>query len=39
VYLHEGQNAKALKVFKAIKDNYPTSAEAQDIDKYIAVAE
>ena len=39
VYLHEGQNAKALKAFKAIKDNYPTSAEAQDIDKYIAVAE
>ncbi len=39
VYLHEGQNAKALKAFKAIKENYPSSAEAQDIDKYIAVAE
>ena len=39
VYLHEGQNAKALKAFKAIKDNYPASAEAQDIDKYIVVAE
>ena len=39
VYLHEGQNAKALKAFKAIKDNYPSSVEAQDIDKYIAVAE
>ena len=39
VYLHEGQNAKALKAFKAIKDNYPVSAEAQDIDKYIAIAE
>ena len=39
VYLHEGQNAKALKVFKAIKENYPSSSEAQDIDKYIAVAE
>ncbi|MBO4249717.1 MAG: tetratricopeptide repeat protein [Paludibacteraceae bacterium] len=39
VYLHEGQNAKALKAFKAIKDNYPMSSEAQDIDKYIAVAE
>ncbi len=39
VYLHEGQNAKALKAFKTIKDNYPSSVEAQDIDKYIAVAE
>ena len=39
VYLHEGENAKALRVFKAIKDNYPQSAEAQDIDKYIAIAE
>ena len=39
VYLHEGENGKALKAFKAIKNNYPTSAEAQDIDKYIAIAE
>ena len=39
VYLHEGQNAKALKAFKAIKDKYPSSSEAQDIDKYIAIAE
>ena len=39
VYMHEGQKAKALKAFKAIKENYPSSAEAQDIDKYIAVAE
>ena len=39
VYLHEGQNHKALKAFQAIKDNYPTSAEAQDIDKYIAIAQ
>ncbi len=39
VYLHEGEKAKALKVFKTIKENYPSSAEAQDIDKYIAVAE
>ena len=39
VYLHEGKNAKALKAFKAIKENYPASAEAQDIDKYIAIAE
>ena len=39
VYMHEGQNAKALKAFKAIKGNYPQSSEAQDIDKYIAIAE
>ena len=39
VYLHEGKKAKALKAFKAIKADYPTSAEAQDIDKFIAVAE
>lgn len=39
VYLHEGQKAQALKAFKAIKENYPTSSEAQDIDKYIAIAE
>ncbi|MBQ9296594.1 MAG: tetratricopeptide repeat protein [Paludibacteraceae bacterium] len=39
LYLHEGQNAKALKAFKAIKADYPASAEAQDVDKYIAVAE
>ena len=31
VYLHEGEKAKALRAFKAIKDNYPQSAEAQDI--------
>ena len=39
VYMHEGQKEKALKAFQAIKENYPSSAEAQDIDKYIAVAE
>ena len=38
VYLHEGENAKALKAFKAIKADYPQSTEAQDIDKYIEVA-
>ena len=38
VYLHEGQNAKALKAYETIKADYPTSAEAQDIDKYIAIA-
>ena len=39
VYLHEGEKSKALKAFQAIKANYPQSNEAQDIDKYIAVAE
>ena len=39
VYLHEGDKARALKAFKAIKADYATSAEAQDIDKYIAIAE
>lgn len=39
VYLHEGKNAKAKKAFETIKAEYPASAEAQDIDKYIAIAE
>ena len=39
VYLHEGEKAKALNAFKAIKADYPQSTEAQDIDKYIEVAE
>jgi len=39
VYLKEDDKAKALKAFKAIKENYPSSPEAQDIDKYIAIAE
>ena len=39
VYLHEGNKAKALKAFETIKADYPTSTEAQDIDKYIAVAQ
>ena len=38
VYLHEGKNAKAQKAFETIKTKYPASAEAQDIDKYIAIA-
>ena len=39
VYLHEGEKAKALKTFKTIKADYPASAEAQDVDKYIAIAQ
>lgn len=38
VYLHEGENKKAAKLFQLIKDSYPTSAEAQDIDKFIELA-
>ena len=39
VYLKEEKKAQALKAFKAIKENYPNSLEAQDIDKFIAIAE
>ncbi|MBQ7631534.1 MAG: tetratricopeptide repeat protein [Paludibacteraceae bacterium] len=39
VYLHEGKNAQAKKAFERIKTDFPQSAEAQDIDKYIAIAE
>ncbi len=39
VYLHEGEKGKAKKAFETIKANYPESSEAQDIDKYIAIAE
>ena len=30
-----GQNAKALGFYETIKDQYPQSVEAYDIDKYI----
>lgn len=36
VYLEQGKKAEANKAFKAIKADYATSAEAQDIEKYIA---
>ncbi len=36
VYLELGNNKAAKKAFQSIKDNYPNSQEAQDIDKYIA---
>ena len=39
VYLHEGKNAQAKKAFERIKADFPQSNEAQDIDKYIAIAE
>lgn len=39
VYLEEGKNADARKAFETIKADYATSAEASDIEKYIAIAE
>lgn len=36
VYLELGDTKAAKKAFQTIKDNYPASAEAQDIEKYIA---
>ncbi len=38
-YLELGKKQPAKKAFEAIKNNYPASAEAQDIDKFIALAE
>ncbi len=34
-----GKNAEALRCFETIKDKYPMSIEAYDIDKYIASTE
>ena len=39
VYLKLEDKDAAKAVFTAIKNNYPTSMEAQDIDKYISIAE
>ena len=39
VYLEKGDKKAAKKAFEQIRDNYAQSAEAQDIEKYIAVAE
>ncbi len=39
VYLELGDKAAAKKAFETIKDKYATSLEAQDIEKYIAIAE
>ena len=36
LYELEGANDKALKNYLKIKDNYPMSSEAQEVDKYIA---
>lgn len=39
LYLAQEQKEEAKKAFETIKNEYPSSSEAQDIDKYIAVAE
>ena len=39
VYLHEGKKAQAKRAFETIKSAFPASNEAQDIDKYIAIAQ
>ena len=39
VYLELGDKESAHKVFTMIKEQYPASAEAADIDKYIALAQ
>ena len=39
VYLEMGDKSAAKKAFQTVKDEYPTSVEAQDIEKYIAIAE
>ena len=39
VYLELGNKSAAKKAFEAIKADYPASTEAQDIEKYIAIAE
>ena len=39
VYIELGDKAAAKKAFEVIKNEYPASAEASDIDKYISIAE
>ena len=39
LYLTQENKEEAKKTFEIIKNEYPTSSEAQEIDKYIAVAE
>lgn len=38
-YMTLDNNKAAFKAFKQIRDNYPQSQEAQDIDKFIAITE
>jgi len=39
VYLELEKKAEAMKCFEQIRDNYPQAQEAQDIDKYIVLAQ
>ncbi|MCQ2310960.1 MAG: tetratricopeptide repeat protein [Paludibacteraceae bacterium] len=39
VYLELDKKANAKKCFEQIRDNYPQSQEAQDIEKYISLAQ
>ena len=39
VYLEMDNKKAAKNAFQTIKNHYPQSQEAQDIDKYIAIAE
>lgn len=39
VYLEMGNKKAAHKAFTRVKDEFPMSSEAQDIEKYIAIAE
>ena len=39
VHLELGNKVAAKKAFETIKADYPASTEAQDIEKYIAIAE
>lgn len=36
VYLKLGENEKAAAAFRAVKEDYPASVEAADIEKYVA---
>ncbi|MBO4740069.1 MAG: tetratricopeptide repeat protein, partial [Bacteroidales bacterium] len=38
-YMQLGDNAKANEVFTKIKEQYPASTEARQIDKYIGATE
>lgn len=39
VYLEMGNKSAAKKAFETIKNDYPQAQEAQDIDKYIVIAQ
>ena len=38
VYLEQGNKHAAKKAFERVKEEYPASVEAQDIEKYISIA-